>query len=245
MKKLIFGFGILLTSLTCSSALASDYCYGNVCTTPQNTCCFDGFYLGGNLGVITQLAYRNEDTVLINDKTYFNVGFTLGGQVGYDRSCGCGLIGLVVDTGWSSIDQSYTVATLHRPNDQIKDKLDWYLTIRTRAGVTLCNCLLYATAGAAVAHFESQWNPDATHHFQNDGSRWGWTGGIGVEYLLGYNWSIGADLLFMQFDSRRKSFPADDTFPSGAIYDLNDSVWLARVLLNYRFGNLLRCLCCR
>jgi opacity protein-like surface antigen len=73
-----------------------------------------------------------------------------------------------------------------------------------------------------------------TEEFSFDHTRWGWTGGIGAEYKLWTNWSVNAEALFMQF---RKT---SDTFfsPSqvrNVSFDVNDSAWVTRIGVNYRF----------
>lgn len=239
MKKLFFGISILIANLTCSVAVAyNGFDQAGYCLPPYSYQGFKGLYLGGNLGVITQFAFRNEDTHAFVGKTFINADFTIGAQAGYDWNFGCKLFGLIADWDWSTIDQSHT----NTNGDQIKDKLDWYLTLRGRTGVTVQDCLFYVTAGAAAAHFETYWNPNSTNHFRKDALRWGWAGGGGIEYLLGFNWSMGAEILFMQFDLSRKSY----TSSSGTTYNLgtNDSIWLGRVTLNYHFG-AFSCFCRR
>ena len=201
MKKLIFGLGIMVAGLTCAVASANDYYYGgDCCPAPCGDPCgteFDGFYFGGNLGVLTNIAYRNDlDQFAGGSQVLVDTDFTIGLQLGYDWNCGCSLFGLVVDWNWANIDHSHHSFT----DNRLRNELDWFLTIRGRAGITVCDCLFYLTAGAVVADFDARWRTttSSTHH---DDTRWGWTGGVGVEYLLGCNWSIGADLLFMHFDN--------------------------------------------
>lgn len=252
MKKLILGLGLAVAGLTCSVASAYDYYQGDCCPAPYNDCyndcCgsdFDGFYFGGNLGVVTNVAYRNDfndfnESTTGGSRTCVDTDFTIGLQVGYDLNCGCSLFGLVVDWNWVNIDHSD-----HSFNDdRHRNGHDWFLTIRGRAGITVCDCLFYLTAGAVVADFDTRWRrgfDDASHH--HDDTRWGWVGGFGVEYLLGCNWSVGADILFMHFDEEKHSFTTDGTAPTSFRFGHSDSVYVARVLLNYRFGDLFGCFC--
>lgn len=238
MKKFILGLGIIVGGLTNSMAYANDG-WGNCCPPCCEYSGFDGFYFGGNLGVISQLAFRNEDQHGTPfGRTFIDTDFTIGAQLGYDWGCGSSLFGVVVDWDWSNLDQSHNLVT---NDDDIKNELDWYLTIRGRAGLTICDCLIYLTAGAAVAHFDTKWNPGSTSFHQEE-ARWGWTGGVGVEYLLGCKWSLGADLLVMHFDTNRKTFLNPSTSTTYALGS-SDSVWVGRVILNYRFGDLFSCFC--
>lgn len=241
MKPFIFGLAVLAAGLSSSVASAYPYTDQRCCGRPScPTFCeagYNGFYIGGNLGVISYLALCNEDDNLgLKGKYYTDTGFTAGGQTGYDWNWGCPLLGVVADWDWSNIHQSHTALT----GDLLKDKLDWYLTIRGRAGVTVCDCLFYLTAGAALGGFETTWRADGgSEIFHKNASQWGWTGGFGVEYLLGYNWSLGADLLFMYFGYDKKAFTRTD----GGIDVLgtNHAVWVARMILNYHFGDLFDC----
>lgn len=230
MKQLIFGLGIAAAGLTGAVVAANEY------GVPAcDVCCemhADGFYIGGNLGVITQIALLNEEAsnyaIGIN---HVDTNFTLGGQLGYDWNCDRGLLGLVFDWDWSNIDHTYSALD----GGTIKLELDWYLTIRGRAGVTICDWLFYLTAGAAAARFETTW--DSIYH--KNRTRWGWTGGFGVDYFLGCNWSLGADILYMRFSQDRKTFN-----PSVAL-ETSGSLWVSRIILNYYFGDLVDHFCCR
>src|SRR5262249_51445101 len=103
-----------------------------------------------------------------------------------------------------------------------------------RAGLTVCDTLVYVTGGAAVARFHSRWE-NFVDDFDHRHARWGWTGGFGAEFLLGCNWSLGAEFLWMHFSEHTRSF----TDVTGALFRFghSDSVWVGRVLLNYRFGD--------
>lgn len=241
MKKLIFGLGICIAGFMNPMA-AHDYYFpcDAIRYSPKK---FGGFYLGGNLGVITQIAFRNEDiqgTGVIG-KTYIDTDLTMGGQLGFDRKCGYSLLGVIVDGDWSNLQHTYTTVS----QDQLIENLDWYLTMRGRAGMTVWDCLFYLSAGAAVARFDTTWNPDDTgDHFHKDDSRWGWTGSIGVEYFLKDNWSAGVDILYMQFSNSKKPFIRHADGGTNTLATSN-SVFVGRVVLNYHIGNLLRCLCYR
>ncbi|PWR03476.1 porin family protein [Meridianimarinicoccus roseus] len=62
--------------------------------------------------------------------------------------------------------------------------------LKLKGGYDLGNTLVYATAGAAYA------DADIAGSGYND---WGWVGGIGAEYLLTDNVSVGAEALYNDF----------------------------------------------
>lgn len=236
MKKLFFVLGLLLTGLTNANAY---YCQTDCCGAPCMSPCatiYNGLYVGGNLGVISLLAFHNEeDNVGLKAKYFTATGFTAGAQAGYDWNCGCGVLGLVIDWDWSNVEQTHTALS----GDKLKDEVDWYLTLRGRAGVvSFYDCLFYLTAGGVLTRFDTKWRVDGTTDiFHEHESRWGWTGGVGAEYLLGCSWSLGADLLYMFFGHDRKSF----TTSAGGTDKLgsSNSVWVARVRLNYHLRDLM------
>lgn len=226
---------LIITIAGLASSVASAYSEPSVCY--EST--YDGFYVGGNLGVITQYAFRDEESDLttLSGKSYGETDCTAGVQLGYDFNCGGSLLGLIFDWNWSNVEQRHTSL---QNDDNLKDELKWFLTIRGRAGFSVCDCLLYLTGGAALARFESNWDIfvfGETRPLQNVTSRWGWTGGVGGEYLIGCHLSLGAELLFMQFNYDTKSFSITGPVTTADLkLGTSDSVWVGRVMLNYRFG---------
>lgn len=257
MKKLIFGCAIAISGFMMPQ-VSADYC-GGPCGPSQDYCCpmqynnpcccdgdsFDGFYVGGNLGVFSHVAHRNDlDGFLIDNSGWsaIDTSFTAGVQLGYDWQCCYKLLGIVADWNWVDTDRRIRNNPNSTTTDQfINNEAHWFTTIRARAGLTVCDALVYVTGGAVVARFETKWNENPnTFHHRN--TRWGWTGGVGAEFILGCGFSLGAEFLFAHFDEHNKTFRsiAGTNFTFGH----SDSFYVGRVLLNYRFGDLFSC-CCR
>lgn len=241
MKKLIFGCALFAVGM--HGALTAGNC-GTCCDTAG----FEGLYVGGNIGVFSHTSYRNDLDGFLTDNSGWSTvdtNVTAGLQLGYDWQCNYSLLGLVVDWNWTNND--FTMK--EDPNDiggtqgSIKSEFDWFTTIRARAGLTVCDALVYVTGGAAVARFETTWEETGNAptnvgplHF-ND-TRWGWTGGVGAEFNVWCNWSLGAEFLFLHFSDN--SYTRPTTSGSNFAFGHSDSAWVGRVLLNYRFGDL----CC-
>ncbi|MCH9627098.1 MAG: outer membrane beta-barrel protein [Gammaproteobacteria bacterium] len=246
MKKVLFCALALAGVLSAGQAIASDY-YSCPPQSYDPYCCetgFEGFYLGGNIGVASHMAYRNDldgffdDNVLSFDRC--NTDITLGIQLGYDWQCCNSVLGLVVDWNWVNVDHKERLfGTQTATSDRfIKNDFDWFTTIRARAGLMVCNdALLYVTAGAAVASFDNEWrNLNGTtsdRRFNRCDTKWGWAGGAGMEYDLGCSWSFGVELLTLHFCHNSESF-------NGFHFSLSDAAWVGRIMVNYRFGDL----CC-
>jgi len=75
-----------------------------------------------------------------------------------------------------------------------------------RIGVVLSNWLLYATGGLAVTELKPEWNffttvGNSTESASASTTKAGWTVGGGVETMLPGRWVIGAEYLYVKFDS--------------------------------------------
>lgn len=247
MKKLIFG---CLITMMCGTGFA--FAPGYNCPPACDPCCessWEGFYIGGNLGVLTHTAHRGDLDGFLTDNsgwTTNDTDFTAGVQLGYDWQWCNTLVGVVADWNWANND-----VTLHDdPNGDvartgsIRNEFDWYSTIRARAGLALNDVVFYLTAGAAVAKIEGRWtdtdNAPALTSANFDRTRWGWTGGVGTEFMLGCNFSIGAEVLFLQFSNRVHTFDFGGTAGAES-FAHSDSAWVGRVMLNYRLGDLFSC----
>lgn len=105
--------------------------------------------------------------------------YGLGG--GYDYDFGNWVLGATLNYDMSEIEFDGGAGTI-----------DSVARLGLRAGADLGKTLLYATAGAAWAEA----NIGGTNYSDN-----GWFGGVGAEYMMGANWSLGGELLLHQFDN--------------------------------------------
>ena len=217
-------------------------------------CDWSGFYIGINGGAATwQGKFTDLDyfegfgTTELEDTT-----FTVGGQMGYNWQNGAFVWGLEVDA-------DYLDAEAHRHtsfgNTSISDEwhdngqLDFLGTLRGRAGIAVQNALVYVTAGGAYAHGE--WDskfldfPEGNINdafWTGDDWRWGWTAGVGAEYMFNCNWSARMEVLYtnLQDDTEHPSFLGPNRSSDDDLFRQNfdDEIWSVRVGLNYKFGNL-------
>ena len=132
--------------------------------------------------------------------------------------------------------------------------MNWFGTARTRAGVVVDNLLLYVTGGFAFAQFDRTFAYNAPFPivpalsragtFTDDSTRIGFVVGVGTEWNLGNNWTLGTEFLYMGFQKDNVSFTCSGStcplvVPTSAAYryTFDDLVWVTRVNLNYRFGD--------
>ena len=161
------------------------------------------------------------------------IGPTVGVQAGYDwQSCNK-VLGIVADWNWTDAEAHRQIVPNFISGD-IHSKMDWFSTIRARAGLAVNDTLFYVTGGVAAAHVSSAVST-SQQHFAFNSVRWGLVGGAGAEFSLGNNWSLNAESLYMRFakDTNTLISPV-----RGALsFENNNSAWVNRVGLNYRFGN--------
>jgi outer membrane immunogenic protein len=123
----------------------------------------------------------------------------------------------------------------------------WLVTARGRLGLSGWGwwgdkTMVYVTGGAAWAKIDaSEWvfasnltGPIRTGH-QESNTRSGWTVGGGIEYAVGYGWSVKSEFLYVKFDDYT-------TFTTGPFarfsvspreVKLEDYIW--RAGMNYKF----------
>ena len=107
-------------------------------------------------------------------------GALYGLRAGYDYDFGGWVLGGGLDYDWSDADLDGGVG-----------QLDNVARLRLRAGADLGNVLLYATAGAARAEAEIG---------GVDLSDDGYFGGVGLDYRISPNWTVGGEILAHRFD---------------------------------------------
>lgn len=217
---------------------------------------FGGWYVGGNVGwgvYDTRFSDRDGlndtvDTGLPDNVDARKQGVTAGVQGGYNWQSGCSLFGIESDWSWSGLKTSEfntdgdvgAVDTM-----TVENKLRWFGTTRARAGVVVDNLLLYVTGGLAYANVKRNFTyfqdgPAHANVFSSNNTKIGWTAGVGAEWALANNWTLKGEFLYMSFEGDRITAAGDGVGigNAGVNYrlDSNDSVWVSRIGLNYRFG---------
>jgi len=151
----------------------------------------------------------------------FNLSGAIGGAfVGCNYQTGAFVFGAEGDFSFTNkegqafnlaVPTAFTPAGLLTPGtDVFSLKERWLSTARVRLGFTPWDrTLLYVTGGVAWAKIDSaQWQtglPPTTRFgtvsdLQSD-TRVGWTVGAGLEYALGYGWTIRSEYLYVDFGS--------------------------------------------
>jgi outer membrane immunogenic protein len=225
---------------------------------------FGGWYLGGHAGwTYYKNEWKDRDNYGFNftgadhigDGTENDNGWHGGLQGGYNWQTGCTVFGVQVDWSWnsSSVDSFFVdnprfagTGTFAYSSD-----LKWFGTARARTGVVVDNLLLYVTGGLAWAKFDRNlvYTVGAGagltgEAFSSDKTRIGFALGVGTEWSWGNNWSLVSELLYMGFEKDGQNYNCTRAATCGGAafvgtpfrYEHQDSVWVTRIGLNYRFG---------
>lgn len=250
-----FGLAAAAAIITATSSFAGSM-DKSVAPAPVPECDWSGFYAGLHVGLANLQAkftdldyYEGYDTRVFED-----TNFTGGGQLGYNWQFGAAVIGIEADGAYLNTDihRRTIFADINETNPDYQDdiaKVDLMGTLRARAGLAFQNALIYVTGGVAYAHGE--WTeayvnnlngpPNETDtYWYGDDWRWGWTGGAGIEYMLGCNWTLRAEGLYTNLLEDTVPGTSDYTPYEAYRYEFDDELWTVRVGLNYRFGNLFR-----
>jgi len=155
-------------------------------------------------------------------------GILGGGQVGYNWQLSSGwVLGVEADLQASDIEGSSSETRTPFQFDETETgahkKIDWFGTLRARAGYLVNpQLLLYATGGLAYGETSLKFEttdvpagciPDATicSDDTSSGVKVGWTAGAGAEMMLTPNWSVKAEYLYLDLGER--SFEAESNTP--------------------------------
>lgn len=120
-------------------------------------------------------------------------GFVGGGQLGYNWQQGSWVYGVETDLSGTSLKSSMSggLSITGCPSDAANTSanVDWYGTLRGRAGWASGPFLVYGTAGLAYGQVElnstfTALSPALTTTAQVSSTRAGWVIGAGIEYLL-------------------------------------------------------------
>jgi outer membrane immunogenic protein len=167
-----------------------------------------GFYLGGALGWIeTKPEYTTGAVVLgapfVVSSASSKNGLSYGLLSGYNYQMGQLVLGVEGDfTGWTVGKMRYTAIT----GDFLTAHSKWGGSIRGRLGYAADRALLYVTGGAAFVSNETS-IPFTGISIGDDGTRWGWTVGGGVDYAITNNWFTGIEYRYSQYETKTFVYP--------------------------------------
>ena len=252
MKKLLFGSVAVVALIAANAASAADMglpVKGRALEPAWN---WSGFYAGLNAGYARSTpAWNDLDGFFTAGGTLFNEsnnGFIGGGQVGYNLQFRHAVVGIEADFQYVSGTQNTTLFALPPGNvgPTFHDSIQWLGTVRGRAGLALDNVLTYLTAGLAYGKArhtiaDSFFNVDP--NFDLSSTKVGFVAGAGAEYAFDPRWSVKVEALYVDLGKNSATItgiaqstpPGNPTIVTGR-FDIQDTMWILRAGVNYKFG---------
>jgi outer membrane immunogenic protein len=195
--------------------------------------------------------FRSPHGLLPGQVTASEDGFVGGVQAGYNWQFRCTVFGIEADYSWADInhDRTFTTGGLVFPGGAtlwVNNDHQAFGTVRAGSGLIVDNLLLYVTGGFAYANFNRSVTLSVpalgiAETFEQDKTRWGWTFGFGTEWAAWNNWTIKSEVLYARFQNEDSTFTCTGVFaacPTGATrsFERQDSLWVTRIGINYKFG---------
>ena len=190
---------------------------------------WSGFYIGINGGGATGNVDWNADG-FGDEGSHHPSGGTVGGQVGYRWQMSSWVFGLEAQGNWADFKGSNTSLVFANTTNQTK--IDAFGLFTGQIGYAWDRTLLYVKGGAAMT--DNTYNvftgPGGGLVDNASETRWGAAVGVGFEYAVAANWSLGFeyDHLFMGNN--------DVIFVSGTGDHINENADIFTARLNYKFG---------
>lgn len=184
---------------------------------------WSGFYAGvsGGYGWGSQTATPAPGAQATNSTG----GWNLGGQVGYNMDMGGFVLGAEGDLHWSNIGFSEALPAA----GTFRTGVDFYGTLRGRAGMSFGQVMPYVTAGLAGGRGTASLDNGVVT--TQSATHMGWTAGVGLEAQATPNISIKAEYLYVDLGTQTyNSLPA----PLGNV-DVSQRFSVVRAGLNYKF----------
>lgn len=254
MKNLLSA--ALIVAATSVSANAADMSMPyKAAPMPQSIYNWTGFYIGGTAGGGIANSEHLDPDFFGASNTKFQEPFGMVGLgAGYNYQIGHAVVGIEGDYNWANVDKTKLIDQGFCFNDgeacggSSRFKMNEFATLRARGGLALDRTFIYATAGVAFAHiqntssFGTMGNTTPIAVASEDQWKTGIAVGGGVEFALTQNWSLKGEYLMMQFrDSDASVVPTFGNFTTcinvNCRMNYSESIQMARVGLNYRFGN--------
>ena len=151
-------------------------------------------------------------------------GFALGGQVGYNLDLGGFVLGTEADLQWSNVAYSEVVG-----GDTFKAGIDFYGTLRGRAGMAFGQVMPYVTGGIAAGRGTASLDNGVVT--SQSATHMGWTVGGGLEAQATENISIKAEYLYVDLGTQTYAGPLAGM---GGI-DATQRFSVIRAGINYKF----------
>jgi outer membrane immunogenic protein len=245
MKKLLLSATafVALTAAASAADLPSRYTPASVITAaPVFT--WTGFYAGVQAGY----AWGEDETDPLFDgipgfstsvTSYDVEGFVGGGHAGFNYQIGSIVLGVEGDVEAAAVDgdRRWNNEVIPGVSATAKSEIKVQGSLRGRVGFALDRMLVYGTAGFAFATIENIYtssNGASTITETFDDTKWGWTGGAGVEYAITNSLTARVEYRYTQLEDYRN---ASTLIAVGRAAEQEPDFHTVRAGVSYRFSS--------
>jgi outer membrane immunogenic protein len=246
MKRVLAAVAALM--MTTAAASAADMAVKARPIAPAPVWSWTGFYFGAHVGAgwgttestITTAAGA---AVLPLSQTSSS-GFLGGVQAGGNYQAGWVVFGVQGDIAAADIKGQSPCLILFACHT----KTDWLASVTGRIGaVVLDRGLVYAKGGAAWQNSTHAVDLPllaglgvGTNITSKEITHFGWTVGLGTEWMITPNWTAFVEYNYYEFDKKNHAFTINPAIPvfGGAVVnaDLRNTMSVAKVGANYKFN---------
>lgn len=163
-------------------------------------------------------------------------GYTLGGQIGCDYQFAPNwVVGIEGGAAGGNIGGSTAFATPGIPGDTttFRETTDLLTSVTGRVGYSWDRWLFYGKGGAAwTANRYGALDTLATYDYEGSETRFGWTAGVGVEWMLWHDWSLKLEYDYYGFGTRSVTF-IDNVTGNVGPENINQTIQIVKLGLNF------------
>ncbi|MBZ9693670.1 outer membrane protein [Mesorhizobium sp. CO1-1-9] len=193
---------------------------------------WSGVYVGGHLGYgfgKTDATYNLPNTPAIRGTQDYDVDGFLGGvQIGYDYQVNSAVLGIEADISGADI-KGHSDEVNVGGGDVYDTKVDWFGSMRARAGYAFGSTLVYGTGGLAIGGVENQYLDGPADSYSEKNTKIGWTIGAGLEQAITDHWSANAEYRYVDLRDQTINYAPN----SNTTFDNTFST--VRIGMNYKF----------
>lgn len=182
-----------------------------------------GFYAGINGGYGWGALTRKPAGGIATETN--SSGWQVGAQTGYNVDLGGFVIGAEADLQWSNIGYTEDIPGV----GSFKSGMDFYGTIRGRAGMTFGAVMPFVTGGFAAGRGTTSFTDPANVVTSQTATHTGWTVGGGLEAKATDNITFKAEYLYVDLGTQ-----AYNGLPGGN-QDVTQRFSVVRAGVNYKF----------
>jgi outer membrane immunogenic protein len=260
MKKTTLATAAAILIATTAAGSAADMAVKAPYAAPAPIYNWTGFYIGGHVGggwgttetTLTGATITPPGGPAATAAFGFpfaqnsTSGFLGGGQIGYNWQAGWAVFGVQADIAGLDVKGTTPCVILL----SCTTKSDWLATATGRIGAVVADRgLVYVKGGAAWLNSTNSVSlPNiglggitGGELTSKETTTWGWTVGLGLEYMIAQNWSAFIEYDYMDFDRKNETFNLNLAalgVGAGAISvnaDLKNKLSIAKVGVNYKF----------